>query len=205
MKNNNIVKNLIVLAICVSILLAITAYMALTINKVSEKLAVTKDALATTQNELSSAYESLSSYQGDFSMAREALISEQNKNTLLQSELYAANVIIADLKSEDYDLVYIGDFTITYYCDERYSHICGGNGVTASGKQTEVGVTAAADWSVLPKGSQIYIEGIGFREVQDVGGGVNGNHIDVLVQSHDEALSLGTSSEGVWLLVKTNS
>ena len=121
----------------------------------------------------------------------------------IKSELETANVTIDDLKSNEYKLVYMGDFKITYYCDERYSHICGGNGVTASGKPTEVGATAAADWSVLPKGSKVYIEGIGFREIQDVGGSVNGKHIDVIVHNHQEALNLGTDYEGVWLLVKS--
>ena len=121
---------------------------------------------------------------------------------LKNAQLGDAIITISNLKNEEYELVYVGDFKITYYCDERYDHICGGNGVTASGKPTEVGVTAAADWSVLPKGSQIYIQDVGWREVQDIGGGVNGEHVDVLVRSHQEALNLGTHSEGVWLLVK---
>lgn len=124
---------------------------------------------------------------------------ELNKTT---KELANANVTISDLKAIEYELVYIGDFKITYYCDERRTHICGGNGITASGKPTEVGWTVAADWSVLPNGSLIYIDGVGFREVQDVGGGVKERHIDVLVQEHDEALDFGVEYEEVWLLVK---
>lgn len=120
-------------------------------------------------------------------------------------KLDKVNKTIADLKSTEYDLVYLGNFKITYYCDERRPHICGGNGVTASGKPTEVGWTAAADWGVLPKGSVVYIGGVGFREIQDVGGAVNGSHIDVLVQEHKEALKLGVDTEGVWLLVKKGS
>lgn len=121
---------------------------------------------------------------------------------LKNEQLGAAIITINDLKNDEYELIYVGDFKITYYCDERYPHICGGNGVTASGKPTEVGVTAAVDWSVLPKGSKIYIQNVGWREVQDVGGAVNGKHVDVLVHNHQEALNLGTSTEGVWLLVE---
>lgn len=117
-------------------------------------------------------------------------------------QLGDAIITINNLKNDEYELIYVGDFKITYYCDERYDHICGGNGVTASGKPTEVGVTAAADWSVLPKGSKIYIQNVGWREVQDIGGGVNGQHVDVLVHGHQEALNIGTSTEGVWLLVE---
>lgn len=117
-------------------------------------------------------------------------------------ELDNANKTIADLKSDEYELVYMGDFKITYYCNELYLHTCGGTGRTASGKKTEVGVTAAADWSVLPKDSMVYIEGIGFREIQDKGGAVNGKHIDVLVDLHSTAQQYGVDNEGVWLLVK---
>lgn len=121
---------------------------------------------------------------------------------LKNAQLGDAIITINNLKNDEYELIYVGDFKITYYCDERYEHICGGNGVTASGEPTDVGVTAAADWSILPKGSKIYIQNIGWREIQDIGGGVNGKHIDVLVRNHQEALNLGTSTEGVWLLVE---
>nr|DAH39460.1 MAG TPA: hypothetical protein [Caudoviricetes sp.] len=122
--------------------------------------------------------------------------------TNMSKELEEANVELNDLRNDTYELAYMGDFKITYYCDERFNHICGGSGITASGKPTEVGWTVAADWGVLPKGSVIYISGLGFREVQDVGGGVNGDHIDVLVQTHEEALNSGLDYKDVWILVK---
>lgn len=123
---------------------------------------------------------------------------------LLEQEFIAASETIETFKSDEYEFLYMGDFKISYYCDDRYLHTCGGTGVTASGKKTEVGVTAAADWSVLPKGSMVYIDGIGFREIQDKGGSVKGNHIDVLVDLHSTAQLLGVHDEGVWLLVKKN-
>lgn len=122
----------------------------------------------------------------------------------LEHEFNNVNQTIEDLKSDEYELVYMGDFKITYYCDDRFLHTCGGTGVTASGKKTEVGVTAAADWSVLPKGSMVYISGLGFKEISDKGGAVKGNHIDVLVADHYTALQLGVHNEDVWLLVKKN-
>lgn len=122
--------------------------------------------------------------------------------TNISKELEEANVELNDLRNDTYELAYMGDFKITYYCDERFNHVCGGSGITASGKPTEVGWTVAADWGVLPKGSVIYISGLGFREVQDVGGGVNGDHIDVLVQTHEEALNGGLDYKDVWILVK---
>ena len=161
------------------------------------------------QNELHENKNLLEQVADELDVTREELLYETNRANELNESLSEANIMleeanatINDLKSDEYKLVYMGDFKITYYCDERYSHICGGNGVTASGKKTEVDVTAAADWSVLPKGSKVYIEGIGWREIQDVGGSVNGKHIDVLVKTHQEALNLGTDHEGVWLLIK---
>ncbi len=137
--------------------------------------------------------------------ATEQFLTLEEKLHQLNKELDTANTTISDLKSDEYMLVYAGEFKITYYCDERRKHICGGNGVTASGKPTEIGWTVAADWNVLTKGSLIYIDGIGFREVQDVGGAVNNKHIDVLVKEHQEALNLGVDREDVWIVVKKNT
>ena len=123
---------------------------------------------------------------------------------LLEQEFIAASNTIEVLQNDQYELVYMGDYKISYYCNELWNHVCGGTGVTASGKKAEVGVTAAADWSVLPKGSMVYISDLGFREIQDKGGSVKGNHIDVLVDLHSTAQLLGVHDEGVWLLVKKN-
>lgn len=133
-------------------------------------------------------------------------IANLNEELMLTQELLSiSNQTIENLKSNEYELAYLGEFKITHYCDERRQHICGGTGITASGIPTEVGWTAAADWDVLPKGSIVYIDGIGFREIQDVGGSVNGKHIDVLVERHQEALNLGFSQKEVWILIRKNS
>ena len=170
------------------------------------------ETIADLQSNNELAYNQISDYKSELSEnykqlteCQEDLIKEQNINKQLQDELLITTSDLSTLKSDEHELVYLGDFKITYYCDARYPHTCGGSGVTKSGKPTEVGVTAAADWSVLPKGSIVYIEGIGFREIQDVGGGVKNNHIDVLVQNHSEALSLGVNTKDVWILVKKTS
>ena len=203
MKNKYIVKNLIVLVICASILLAITAYMAHEIQKVDAELQVTKSTLTTTQNELLSVNESLSAYQGDLAMTRDALISEQDKNVWLQAELDEANATIEDLKSKEYELIYIGDYKLTHYCTEKRAHICGsGAGITATGTQVTAGRTIAVDPTVIPYGTKVYIEGYGWRVAEDCGGAVNGKHIDIAVEAHSEALSMGTTTGGVWILAK---
>lgn len=157
------------------------------------------------QGQLKTTQEELQIYKEAYEEALANAQYEYEVNQSLEMDLAEAMATVENLKTEEYEIIYMGDFKITYYCNELGNHICGGNGVTASGEQTVVGITAAADWSVLPKGSQVYIEGVGFREIQDVGGAVEGNHIDVLVESHDEAIDRGIHYEGVWLLIKKDS
>lgn len=135
----------------------------------------------------------------------ETLLDKQvNKNIILNNELGIANQTIDDLKSTEYKLVYLGEFKYTYYCDERRPHICGGSGITASGAPTKVGTTIGVDPSVIPLGTTVYMEGLGFRVAQDTGSAVGGKHIDVLVHTHSEALSKTKLSGGVWILVKNS-
>lgn len=157
------------------------------------------------QKQLTTTKEDLYVYKEAYEEALADAQYEYEINEYLEMDLAEAMATVANLKNEEYEIIYMGDFKITYYCDARHEHICGGNGVTANGEQTVVGITAAADWSILPQGSKVYIESVGFREIQDIGGGVNGNHIDVLVETHQDAIDLGTHNEGVWLLVKKES
>lgn len=122
----------------------------------------------------------------------------------LSKELKSANKIIEDLKDTGYELVYMGDFEISYYCNEDYSHICndGGGGKTSTGNDPIVGNTIAVDPQIIPYGSQVYIEGYGWRVAEDCGGAVDGNHIDMLVGTHEEALDLGKDNSNVWILIK---
>lgn len=83
---------------------------------------------------------------------------------------------------------YLGRYRITGYC--TCSKCCGkSDGVTASGTTATVGRTCAAGKD-LPFGTVLYIEGIGYRTVEDRGGGVNGGHIDVLCNDHSECYAL---------------
>ena len=78
------------------------------------------------------------------------------------------------------------------------------NGVvyTASGEVAQEGVTVAADWDVYPAGTVLYIEGMGEYIVQDIGGAVNGNHIDVYFDTHEEAVNFGKQTAFVEVLCK---
>lgn len=94
------------------------------------------------------------------------------------------------------------EFTATAYCS--CEECCGewandrpidesGNSIvyTASGKEAKEGVTIAADWSVLPPGTIVEILGCGVYEVQDKGGKITGEKIDIYFDRHDDALEWG--------------
>lgn len=73
-------------------------------------------------------------------------------------------------------------------------------GVTATGATVEEGVTIAADWNVLPPGTLVKIQGLeGYYTVQDRGGGVKGNHIDLYVSDLTEALEWGVRERKIWV------
>lgn len=81
---------------------------------------------------------------------------------------------------------YLGKYKLTYYCS--CSKCCGkSNGITASGKKAQEGITVASN--SLPLGTKISIDGHVY-EVQDRGG-MASNVIDVFVNSHQKALNLG--------------
>lgn len=137
----------------------------------------------------------ISMMSGSIDGLNEVISVKDDENSRLKQE-------IEDLKSPGVEFMYLGSYKITYYCDERRDHICGGSGVTASGAPTDVGTTIAVDPSVIPYGTEVYIDGIGYRTAQDRGGAVNGNHIDVLVKTHDEALSKSVTYNDVWAVIK---
>ena len=111
-----------------------------------------------------------------------------------------------DMAVQDY--VSLGEFKLTSYC--ACEKCCGywatirpldDNGdpivYTASGAIARQGVTVAADTSILPFGTVILIGGEEFT-VQDVGGGVDGKHIDIYFEDHGAALEFGVRYETIY-------
>lgn len=95
----------------------------------------------------------------------------------------------------------IEDVTVTHYdcCVE----CCGkDDGITASGVLATPGVTVAVDPSVIPLGSDVLVDygdgEIHYYRADDTGGAVKGNHIDLCVATHEEALQLGRQTATVY-------
>ncbi len=72
-------------------------------------------------------------------------------------------------------------------------------GVTAVGTKAKPG-TIAADVSVYPFGTVLFIPGYGYGRVEDRGSAIKGGHIDLFFKSHKEALKWGKrrSQVTVW-------
>lgn len=90
----------------------------------------------------------------------------------------------------------IGYFTLTAYC--HCSSCCGSStGITASGARVQPNHTIAADTRVLPFDTVVYINGEDYT-VEDTGGAIKGNRIDIYFSTHSEAQIFGRKYEGVY-------
>jgi len=91
--------------------------------------------------------------------------------------------------------------TVTHYC--TCETCCGwSTGITASGRKATPGVSVGVDPSVIPIGSDVLLDyGDGelhYMRADDTGSAIKGKHIDVCVESHDEAIQAGVKTATVW-------
>ena len=103
--------------------------------------------------------------------------------------------------------VFLGEFTITYYCACRMC--CGKEesdpnyGITATGTVATEGRTVAVDPSVIPYGTEIriiYPDGEQRTYIsEDRGGAIKGNRIDVFMETHEKALKAGIKTAEVFI------
>ena len=138
--------------------------------------------------------------QAETLRAKNAELQVVVKGILAEAEEMAAELA---LSKKLVKLPRIENCTVSYYCTERYPHICGGgNGLTASGAPVQAGVTCAVDPILIPLGSAVYVDyGDGLIHTyiaHDTGGAVNGAHIDVAVDTHALANEMGMKSATVW-------
>ncbi|WP_100009759.1 3D domain-containing protein [Lentibacillus sediminis] len=85
-----------------------------------------------------------------------------------------------------------------------YTAGCAGcSGITATGINLNENPSAkviAVDPSVIPLGTEVYVEGYGYAVAGDVGGAINGNKIDIHVPTKDEAYAWGVKTVDVTIL-----
>lgn len=95
----------------------------------------------------------------------------------------------------------LGVFKVTHYCCEKYPHICnaGAPYKTATGTTPHVG-GCAVDSKKIPLGSYVKINDVVYH-AEDTGGAIKGNRIDLVVETHKEALAKGTYYAEVFLKV----
>ena len=86
---------------------------------------------------------------------------------------------------------YMGNFKLTFYA---------GDGITASGRTPRVNHTIAADTSLLPMYTKVYIEGWGTYTVEDRGGAIKGKKIDIFVSSNSVARKYGVKYADVYIV-----
>lgn len=84
----------------------------------------------------------------------------------------------------------LGIFEVTAYCHCELCNDQWAYGNTFSGTYPEVGRTIAVDPSVIELGSEIMIDDHVYI-AEDTGSGITGNHIDIYMGSHDEAIQFG--------------
>ena len=82
------------------------------------------------------------------------------------------------------------DLNVSFYCP--YTCCCGdyADGYTASGTIATQGRTCAAP-AEIPFGTVIHIDGLGDYIVEDRGGAIKGNRIDIYFSNHQSALNFG--------------
>lgn len=91
---------------------------------------------------------------------------------------------------------YLGEWKISFYtpaADENGGY----EGVTCTGAPIVIHQTAACAEGALPLGTEIYIDGVGYRTIEDYG--CQDGTIDVAVETKAEAFELGVFTAGVWL------
>ena len=127
----------------------------------------------------------------------------QEYNAAVKAEKQKAAEEAAKKKAEEAKNskgTYLGTFRISRYCS---CSICnGGYSGTAIGTSVTAGRTIAVDPSVIPLGSQVYIEGIGWRVAEDTGGAIRGQKIDLAVSNHSQAYAEGISYAKVYVKAK---
>lgn len=131
---------------------------------------------------------------------------EQQKEFLQTVQSLAEEVLLLRSENEDlrrqveqwletWDVIEAEVTSYAPLCATAVEGMCysGDPSITAGGVRVVPGVTVAAGPSI-PFGTRVWIEGFGFRTVQDRGGRITDSHLDIAVETRAEALAIGRST-----------
>ena len=132
-------------------------------------------------------------------MSAATLAFAGEKNQTAEPEVISCATACEEVNTEP-EQISLGVYTITHYCKENYPHICndGDSTQTATGTVPTAGRTIAVDPSVIPYGAEVVIDGHTYI-AEDCGGAIKGNRIDIVVDTHAEALQLGKYTTEVFV------
>ena len=132
----------------------------------------------------------------------ECIVGETLSPSIEKDEIIVGEVVEENESAEVVpNTVSLGVCKLTAYCKENYPHICnnGDSNVTATGTVPTVGRTIAVDPSVIPYGSEVIINGHTYI-AEDCGGAIKGNKVDILFETHQEALQFGVQYAEVFVI-----
>lgn len=111
-------------------------------------------------------------------------VSQEHTETVTVSEQSESGSDTEKANDNTDEMTYMGAYWVTGY--DICTDCCGNTeGICASGAAATLGRTVAAG-EEFPFGTVLYIEGIGYRIVEDRGGAVTGGILDVLCSDHTE-------------------
>ena len=126
----------------------------------------------------------------------EQIIEQQPQEPPVQEEIQEEPEPIVEPEPT---IVSLGTYKITAYCG--CEKCCGKtDGITASGTHVTAGRTIAAP-PEIPFGTQLMINGHIYT-VEDRGGAIKGNRIDIYFESHEEAERFGVQYIEVFKVIK---
>lgn len=127
------------------------------------------------------------------------LIHLQRERDALRQEIDITRALLAEtlrLRQENEDLArrmqeFLDTWQIAEFEATAYTLECGnGDGYTATMTIPQPEHTIAVDPSVIPLGSRVWIEGLGWRTAEDTGGAIKGNIVDIYKGAGPEAREL---------------
>ncbi|MCI8510705.1 MAG: hypothetical protein HFE83_01750 [Lachnospiraceae bacterium] len=130
---------------------------------------------------------------GDDSATRVETASHSSDDSVQASEKHSGPASAAKNGGVQGEL--IGTFRASGYC--ACSVCSSGSGLTYSGKPPKANHTIAADLSLYPLGTKLMIDGTVYT-VEDTGGSIMGNRLDIYFDDHETALNYGIQTVTVY-------